>query len=63
MAKYVPEAVQCLKVEQVATYLGISRSLAYQLIRQKGFPCIRISGRFVIPRERFLEWVDKQLKL
>lgn len=62
MKNFKPEQLQCFTVEQVATYLGISRSLAYQLAHEEGFPAIKIHNRFVIPQDRFLEWVEKQLK-
>ena len=49
-----------LSVEDVASYLGISRVGAYNLSHAKGFPSMRIGKRILIPRERFLEWLDKK---
>ncbi len=49
-----------LKVEQVAELLGISRKVAYELTRQPGFPVVRVGEkRLVIPRDRFLQWLDE----
>ena len=62
MKKQIPETQNCLTVEQVAAHLGISRSLAYQLVHEKGFPRIKIHNRFIIPRDRFLEWMEKRIE-
>ena len=43
---------------QVAEFLGISRSLAYQLFRQKDFPTILIGRRKLVRREALLAWLD-----
>lgn len=53
----------CLNAEQVAAYLGISRSLVYQLMHENDFPCISVRGRLVVPQERFLEWVEMRLEM
>ena len=50
-----------LSVEEMAAYLGISRSGAYQLTHQAGFPALRIGRRVVIPIERLNEWVNSQI--
>ena len=51
-----------LSVEDVASYLGISRVGAYNLCHSKGFPSMRIGKRILIPRDRFLEWLDRRQK-
>ena len=51
-----------LKAEEVAIVLGISRAGAYNLIKSKGFPCIKIGGRYVVPKDKLLEWIDKNCK-
>lgn len=43
---------------QVAEFLVISRSLAYQLFRQKGFPTLQIRYRKLVRRETLLAWLD-----
>ena len=42
-----------LSVEDVASYLGISRVGAYNLCHAQGFPSMRIGKRILIPRDRF----------
>lgn len=39
--------------------LGISRSSAYELMRKDGFPALWIEGRVVVPRDKFIEWVEQ----
>ena len=48
-----------LSVKELATVLGISRTSAYELTKTKGFPSIKIGSRVVIPKEKLIEWIDK----
>ena len=48
-----------LSVKELATVLGVSRTSAYELIKTKGFPSIKIGSRVVIPKEKLIEWIDK----
>ena len=47
-------------VPEVAKVLGISRAGAYELVRSAGFPKIRIGNRIVVPRDKFIAWIDQQ---
>ena len=49
-----------LKNEQLCAILGISRAAAYKLMRSKGFPTIRVGKRMIVPRDKFIIWMDKQ---
>ena len=52
-----------LTVMDVADLLGISRASAYELVREKAFPKLKIvAGRIIIPRDRLLEWLDEQTR-
>ncbi len=51
-----------LSVIQIAEVLGISRTSAYELAHTKGFPSITIGNRMVIPKDKFIEWIDEQTK-
>ena len=52
-----------LTVMDVANLLGISRASAYELVREKDFPKLKIvQGRIIIPRDRLLEWLDEQIR-
>ena len=47
-----------LSVPDVASILGISRAGAYELVRSDGFPSLRIGSRIVVPKERFIDWIN-----
>ena len=47
-----------LSVAEVAAVLGISRAGAYELVHGKGFPALKIGSRIVVPRDKFLAWID-----
>ena len=48
-----------LNAEIVAKLLGIGQASAYELMHEKDFPSIRIGKRLVVPRDKFIEWVEK----
>ena len=50
-----------LTVMDMAALLGISRSSAYELAAEEGFPKLRfVPGRVIIPRDQLFEWLDEQ---
>ena len=49
-----------LSVLEVASVLGISRAGACELVRSDGFPALKIGGRIVVPKEKFIQWVDEK---
>ena len=50
-----------LNANDIAALLGISRANAYTLMRAKGFPTIFIGKRMIVPRDKFIEWMDLQI--
>ena len=50
-----------LSVPEVAVVLGISRAGAYELVRSDDFPALRIGNRIVVPKEKFIRWIDSQV--
>ena len=51
-----------LNAELVAKTLGISISSAYELMRERGFPSLRIGKRIVIPKEELRKWISTHTK-
>ena len=46
-------------VPEMAKMLGISRPLAYELAKKRGFPAIRVSERrIIIPVDRLHAWLS-----
>jgi len=52
-----------LSAEDVAQVLGISRANAYTLMHNKNFPTIRIGKRMTVPKNKLIEWIDRQMNL
>ena len=48
-----------LNAETVAKLLGIGQASAYELMHEKDFPTFRIGKRLVVPKDKFLIWVDE----
>ena len=48
-----------LTVMEVAEALRISRAGAYDLVRTEGFPALKMGSRIVIPKEKFIQWMDE----
>ena len=60
--KIKDELPMFLSVMDMASLLGISRSSAYELAAEEGFPKLKlVPGRVIIPRDRLLEWLDSQM--
>lgn len=47
-----------LNAELVAQVLGIAPSSAYELMHEPEFPTLRIGNRMVVPKEKFVQWVE-----
>ena len=47
-----------LSVQELATQLGISLPKAYELVKQPGFPVLKIGTRILIPVDAFREWLS-----
>ena len=46
-----------LSVQKLARQMGISLPKAYELVKEPGFPTIRIGTRILIPTEGFRDWL------
>ncbi len=47
-----------ISVTEAAVLLGVSRATAYECVRTKELPSIRLGGRILIPRQRLLDMID-----
>ena len=48
-----------LNAELVAKVLGVSPSSSYELMHEPGFPILKIGNRMVVPKEKFIQWVEE----
>ena len=51
-----------LNAEMVAAVLGVAPSSAYELMHEPDFPTLRIGNRMVVPKEKFVQWVETNTK-
>ena len=51
-----------LNAATVAKVLGVSPSSAYELMHEPGFPTLKVGSRMVVPKEKFVEWVNMHTK-
>ncbi len=51
-----------LSVQELALQLGICLPKAYELVKQPGFPVLRIGNRILIPKDSLLNWLHAQAK-
>lgn len=47
-----------LNAELVAKVLGVSPSSGYELMHEPNFPVLRVGNRMVVPKEKFIRWVE-----
>lgn len=52
---------ETMTVKEVARRLGISKNKAYQLVQKSDFPAFLLVGRYVVMRDRFDQWIERQL--
>ena len=48
-----------LNAEVVSQVLGVSPSSGYELMHDPGFPVLKIGSRMVVPKEKFIQWVEQ----
>ena len=49
-----------LTVEEMADELHLSRPMAYELVKDPGFPSFRIGKRILVNRQGLQRWIDAQ---
>ena len=48
-----------LNTATVAKVLGVSPSSGYELMHEPDFPVLKVGRRMVVPKEKFMEWVER----
>lgn len=51
-----------ISVQELSSYMGISLAKAYELVKQPGFPVLRIGTRFLIPVDSFNTWLNRKIE-
>lgn len=52
-----------LSVSELGKYLGIGRTLAYQLSRSDGFPVLKVGKRVLVPVEGLKIWMSNNQEM
>ena len=47
-----------LNATTVAKVLGVAPSSSYELMHEADFPVLKIGNRLVVPKEKFIQWVE-----
>ena len=48
-----------LNAKMVGEVLGISPASSYELLHQEDFPTLKIGNRLVVPKAKFIAWVEE----
>ena len=48
-----------LNAATVAKVLGVSPSSGYELMHEPDFPILKVGSRMVVPKEKFIQWVEE----
>lgn len=51
-----------LNATHISKTLGISPASTYELMHEKDFLTLRIGNRMVVPKEKFIAWVEQNTK-
>lgn len=51
---------ELMTVKELQNYLHIGKDKAYELVKDKSFPSLRIGGRYYVLKSEFAEWLHKQ---
>lgn len=51
-----------LNAKEIATYLGLGLTATYEMIHDKNFPKVVHNRRILIPRDRFLAYLDQRIE-
>lgn len=50
-----------LNAKMIGEVLGVSPASSYELLHQEGFPTLKIGNRLVVPKEKFIQWVEQNV--
>lgn len=50
-----------LNSKMIGEVLGVSPASTYELLHQEGFPTLKIGNRLVVPKEKFIVWVEQNV--
>ena len=45
---------------ELAQVMGIHQQGGYELVRQEGFPVVKVGKKYLIPKQAFLSWLNQK---
>ena len=48
-----------MNADQIAAYLGVSRTSVYELMHTEGFPLLRVGRRIIVASKDLLNWIEE----
>jgi len=57
--KELSELPVTLNATEIAQTLGLSKAMAYNLLRSEGFPTLKIGARMIVSKTAFIQWIEK----
>lgn len=52
-----------LTMRHIIAIAGVSRDTAFRMVRQRGFPSMRVGKQIRVPKEGFQRWLNEQARL
>lgn len=52
---------ELMTMKELQEYMKISRSKAYELAREKGFPTLRVGRTIRIPKDELQKWISQRI--
>lgn len=50
-------------VDEIQDILCISKTTAYNLVKQQCFRCVKVGGHYRISKKSFDDWLDRQMEV
>ena len=55
------EEKKTMTVREFATYMGIGLNSAYNMVRSKGFPCIRLGKKYLVITDKVEDFINNNI--
>jgi len=53
---------QGLSLSEAAKVVGVSYPTIHKLAHSNGFPAFRVGKKWIVPREKLIEWLHRQIE-
>lgn len=52
---------EMMTVKEISKLLGLGINQTYSLVKRDDFPKIKINRQYIIPRDKFIQWIDSNM--